>query len=320
MGIDYSGARATPRLDLGVAVMEYIEQADEFIGTNILPIFRTQKQKSVFPAITRESITRDADTRRAARGNYNRDGFSAKDKSYACEEHGLEGALDDSERSMYASDFDAELVTVKITTRRVLQAQEKRIADKLFDTARFNGAALYTDVSANPWDNPDSSVIDQLRTAKAKVRSNCGMLPNALILSSTNIERLKGNKQIVDAIKYTARATDQELRNALADLFGLKYILEGKAIRNTAKEGKSFAGADIWNDDYALVALVVENGQDLSQPGVGRTFLWESDSPENAVVEQYRAEEIRSDVFRVRQHVDENLIDEYFGHLLKVDA
>jgi hypothetical protein len=106
----------------------------------------------------------------------------------------------------------------------------------------------------------------------------------------------------------------------LADLFGLKYVLEGKAVRNSAKEGKAFVSADIWSDDYAMVGLVVENGQDLAQPGLGRTFLWVPDSPENATVEQYRDEGIRSDIFRVRQHVDEMILDEFFGHLLKVDA
>jgi hypothetical protein len=140
------------------------------------------------------------------------------------------------------------------------------------------------------------------------------------VLSSTNIERLKANTEIIDLIKYTARPTDAEVRQALADLFGIKYIFEGKAIRNTAKEGKSFVSGDIWGDDYALVALLAEDGQDLSRPGLGRTFLWVSDSPENAVVEQYRAEEIRSDVFRVRQHVDEVIVDPYFAHLLKIDA
>jgi len=320
MGVEYSGTRAVPRMDLGEAVMEYVEQENEFIGTRVLPIFRTQKQKSVFPAITRESITRDADTKRATRGNYNRDGFSAKDKSYNCQEHGLEGALDDSERAMYETDFNAALVTTKITTRRVLQAQEKRIADVIFSTNTFNGQALYTDNSASPWDSIATKVIDQIRAAKAKVRKNCGIVPNALILSSTNIERLKANTEIVDLIKYTSRPTDAEIRQAFADLFGIKYIFEGKAIRNTAKEGKSFVSGDIWSDNYALVALVAGDGQDLSQPGLGKTFLWVSDSPENAVVEQYRAEEIRSDVFRVRQHVDEMIIDPYFGHLLKIAA
>jgi hypothetical protein len=318
MGVDYAGQRATPRMDLGVAVMEYVEQENEFIGTKVLPIFRTQKQKSVFPAITRESITRDADTKRATRGNYNRDGFSAKDKSYNCQEHGLEGALDDSERAMYASDFDSEIVTTKITTRRVLQAQEKRIADILFDTGVFTGSALYTDNSGNPWSNIATKVIKQIRDAKAKIRANCGIMPNALIMSSTNIERLKANTEIVDLIKYTSRPTDAEVRTALADLFGIKYIFEGKAIRNTAKEGKPFVSGDIWSDVYALLGLIMTDGQDLSQPGIGRTFLWVSDSPENAVVEQYRAEEIRSDIFRVRQHVDEMVLDPYFAHLLKV--
>lgn len=320
MGVDYSGVRAVPRMDLGAAMMEYVEQENEFIGTKVMPIFKTQKQKSVFPAITRESITRDADTKRASRGNYNRDGFSAKDKSYNCQEHGLEGALDDSERAMYASDFDAELVTSKITTRRVLQAQEKRVADALFDTSVFTGSSLYTDKSSEPWDNAATDAIKYVRDVKAKVRANCGMIPNSLIMSTTNIERLKSLTVVKDAIKYTARLTDAEVRNALADLFGVKYIFEGKAIRNTAKEGKVFSSADIWSDDYVLVALVAESSEDLSQPCIGRTFLWESDSPENAVVEQYRAEEIRSDIFRVRQHVDEVLIDSYFGHLLKVDA
>jgi len=106
------------------------------LARRFLPIFQTKKKASIFPAITRESITREADTKRAPRGNYNRDSFQAKDRQYACEEHGLEGPLDDSEREMYATDFDAELTTVQIVTRRVLQAQEKRMPQK-FLTPQF---------------------------------------------------------------------------------------------------------------------------------------------------------------------------------------
>ena len=39
MGVEYSGTHAKPRLELGVAVMEYVEQAKEFIGSFCLPIF-----------------------------------------------------------------------------------------------------------------------------------------------------------------------------------------------------------------------------------------------------------------------------------------
>jgi len=284
-----------------------------------LPIFPTKKKASIFPAITRESITRDADTKRAPRGNYNRDSFQAKDRQYNCEEHGLEGPLDDSEREMYSSDFDAELTTVQIVTRRVLQAQEKRIASAVFDTTTFSGSDLFTDYSAEPWDNGSSDVIAQVREVREKVRKNCGMDPGTLIMSKANIDRLLANSGIKGAIQYVARLTEAEILNALADILGVKKIVVGKGIYNSAKEGKAFKGADIWSDDFAMVAVIGE-GQRLSDPSMGRTFLWTADSPENATVEQYRDDAARSDIFRVRQHVDEIIIDPYFAHLMKVDA
>ena len=320
MAIDYTGTLAKPRLELGAAVMEFVEQEDEFIGTKALPIFGTRKQKAVFPAITRASITRNADTKRAARGDYNRDGFEAKDKEYSCVEYGLEGALDDTERALYQTEFNAELTTVKTITRRLQQAQEKRVANLLFNTSTFAGSSLYTNYDSTPWDDITTDVIAQVRAAKEKVRRNCGMMPNTLIMSTTNMDRLKANSAIIDRIKYTARPTDAEVTRALADLLGIKNILEGKAVHNTKLEGSSgFEGADIWSDDYAMVAVIAD-GQDLSLPGIGRTFLWQEDSPDNAVVEQYREEKKRCDVFRVRHYVDENIIDPYFGHLMKVDA
>ena len=316
---EYQGTRAIPRLELGEAALEFIAAQDEFIGSRVLPIFPTKKKAGIFPAITRESITRDADTKRAPRGNYNRDSFQAKDRQYGCEEHGLEGPLDDSEREMYATDFDAELTTVQIVTRRVLQAQEKRVAAKVFNTTTFSGTKLFTDFSAEPWDNASSDVIAQIREVREKVRKNCGMDPGTLLMSKANIDRLLANAGIKGAIQYVARLTEAEILNALADILGVKKILVGKGIYNTAKEGKPFQGADIWSDDYAMVAVIGE-GQRLADPSVGRTFLWTADSPENATVEQYRDNPARSDIFRVRQHVDEIVIDPYFAHLMKVDA
>lgn len=317
MGVDYSGSRAVPRLDLGEATLEFTQQQNEFIGTQVLPIFQTKKKSSIFPAITRESITREADTKRAPRGNYNRDGFSAKDKQYNCEEFGLEGVLDDGERTLYSTDFDAELTTVQIITRRVLQAQERRVAGLMFNTAIFTGAQLYTDNSATPWTNASTDVIAQVRAIREKVRANSGIDPSTLIFSKANLDRLLNNSVIKDCIKYVARLTEAEILNALADVLGVKNILIGRGIYNTAKEGKTFVNGDIWNTSYAMVAVIGDPNR-LSDPSVGRTFLWASDSPENATVEQYRDDASRSDIFRVRQHVDEIVIDPYFAHLMKV--
>jgi len=318
-GVNYSGTRAVPRLELGAALEEFRSQESDFISTKVFPIFRSNKKEAKFSAITRESLAQIADTKRAARGGYNRGSIGAKDKSFACEENGFEMPLDDSERSLYANDFDAEFAAVKAAQGIIQRNQEARIAAALFNTSTFTGSALYTDISSSaPFATIGSNVLGAIRTAKGKVRANCGIDPNALVISATNRDRLLANTDIITRIQYTARATDQEILRAFSDLFGVKYVFIANAIKNSAKEGKDFASADIWSSLYAMLAVVVENGQDLTQPGVGRTFLWTEDAPENVTVESYREDAIRSDVFRVRQHTDEVLIDANFGHLLKV--
>jgi hypothetical protein len=320
MGIEQSGTRTNPRLDLGVAFMEFVAAQSYFIGVSALKMFKTQVQKGIFAAITRECLTRNLDTKRAKRSGYNREGLITEDVSFACEEHGLEGALDDSERALYASDFDGELNITLQVAHLLLLAQEVRIAASLFNTTTWTGAALYTDNSSAPWDAAATDIIGQVNAAKEIVRANTGMVPNALILSETNKNRILSNTDIKARIQYVARVTEAEILNSLADLLGLKHILIGKAVKNTANKGKAFSGSDVWSDDYAMVALVAENEGNLAEPSVGRSLLWTADSPENTTVEQYRDDEIRSDVFRVRQNVDELVIDKYFAHLMKVDA
>lgn len=319
--IEQSGTRSTPRIDLGMAFMEYIAKQGDFIGIQALRLFRTPEQKGVFPAITRECLTRSLNTKRAKRSGYNRDGIITEDVSYECEEHGLEGALDDGERKLYAKDFDAELNTVQQTGQLLLLAQEIRLATALFNTTTWTGSGLYTDNSSAPWDAAASDVIGQVLAAKEKVRAATGMSPNAVIFGETNRIRLMGNTAIKAAVQATMTLSGEEaLTNALKLLFGVKYVLIGKAVKNTANKNKDFSGSDVWSDDYAMVALIAENENNLAEPCVGRSMLWTPDSPENATVEQYREESIKSNIYRVRQNVDELVIDKYFAHLMKVDA
>lgn len=320
MGVEQSGTRGTPRADLGAAFMEYVDQQPLLIGTKVAPILRVQEKKASFAAITRECLTRDVETKRKPNGKYNREGIITEDIDYSCEEHGLEGALDDGQRRLYEKDFDAELVTTQQIANLLLLVQERRWASALFDTSVFTGAALYTDVSGAPWDAVGSDAIGQVKAGREKVRQNCGLEPTDLIISKTNLDRLTANTAIRAAIQYVARITEAEIINALADILGVKRIRVGQAIRNTANKGKTFAGADVWSDDYALLAVVAEDAQNLSQPGIAKTVLWIEDSPENVMVEEYRDESARSDIFRVRNQVDEKVIDPYFGHLLKVDV
>lgn len=319
MATNYSGTYAAPRLDLGVAFMEHLADMKEFIGSQCLPFFKTPKRAASFSAITRETLLQDANALREARGNYNRINFGAKDKSFSCEEFGLEQVVDDVERALYASDFDAEDAATKVTARALMQQYEARVAAAVFNTTTWTGATLFTDVSGAPWDTAGSAVIAPTLAAKEKVRVLTGMVPNAMIISEMQVQNLLKNTEIKNQFPGAPLITLEMLRSSLASIFGLQKLIVGGAVKNSAKEGQAFSGADIWTDDYALVACVADEGAPLTTPCIGRTFLWTQDSPTDIVMEMYREEQSRGDVVRARHHLDEVIIDPSFGHLLKID-
>lgn len=321
--VDYAGSYATPRLDLGQALWEFRDGPMDFVATRCLPVFSTPKKAASFSALTRAMLMQSADTKRAPRGGYNRIDTGAKDLSYSCDNHGLEGLVDDSERELYRSDFDHEMATAWTVDRAVRLAQEQRVSALLFNTTTWTGASLYTDVSAAPWTTAGSDVIGQIADAKELVRQNTGMKANAVIFNESNLQELLRNTGIIARFPGAGdqRAITPELLKAnLALIFDVEQVIIAPSTYNSAEENESqtVTVTDVWSSTYAMVARIAPQGSPLSTPGLGRTMLWQPYSPELFTVESYREEQTESDVIRVKHHVDEVVYDEYFAHLLKV--
>lgn len=317
MAIRYQ-SYARPRLDLGQAFIEAATSPSRFIGTRALRVFRSPVKSGTFSKINRESLLRDRAVLRASGANYNRDVFEAEDDTFTCKEYGFEVPLGDDERALYASDFDAERAAMMLAADVLLMQQERRIATALFNTTTWTGAALTTDVSAQPWDTASSPVVDHVIDAKDKVRQLTGMMPNALIIGQAQFNNLFKNDDLIGRLQNTVIPTIDQLQSYMARIFGVDMILVGAAVRNSASEDGTFVAADVWSATYAMVA-VVATGDSMSTPCLGRTVLWTPDSPENATVEEYRDEPTRSTIFRVRQTTHEKVIDASFAHLLKID-
>ena len=147
------------------------------------------------------------------------------------------------------------------------------------------------------------------------------MLPNALICNTTNIGRLLQNTTISARFPGAPLVTREMLRNALASIFGLDTIIECGAVYNSAKEGKTFTGANVWSNLYAGVARVCKSA-DLSEAGVGRTLRWTGVAGGGISMEvsTYRSPSNDSDVVHVREYVDELILGAGYMHLMKIAA
>ena len=299
------------RPDLGMAVMEYLEEGVMgFIGLEIMPLFPTSKQSATYPVIPKEALLSVPDVSRAPRGKYNRGDWTYERGKFATAEKGWEEPVDDSERSLFDQEAPgmADFVATRRAINHILRGQEKRIANKIFNPSAFTAHAVSTE-----WDTGETAKpISDVNDGRAAFRTQCGMLPDALIISYTTYQNLKECDQIVNRLKYTFPGIDinRMTSEQLAAVFDVPRVLIGGSVYNSAKKNKTASISDFWDREYAALVRI-GNGPDLTQPCVGRTFLWTEDSRENAIVEEYREENIRSDVFRVRHNVDEAYMRSY---------
>lgn len=323
LGVDQATYNA-PRIGAGQAFMETQFPGlpgMDLIADLVLPMFPSQVKAANYPKITRESILSTPDAKRSSKSGYNRVNFGAEDGSFSCEEFGLEAQLGDDERALYVNDFDAEAVSISFVRGLLALAREIRVAALVFNTTTWAGASLYTDYSSSgPWATVATDIIAQIVAARNASRALTGVEPDTLIVGPTNLGNLIANTGIKAKFPGAAVVSEEMIRQNLAAVLGISKLYVGKAVKNTKPTGATaFSGSDVWTG-YAMVCKTPSMANSLAEPCVGRSILWAADSPSEPVIEQYREEATRSDVFRVRHSLDEIVIDASFGHLLKTVA
>jgi hypothetical protein len=298
------------RPDLGAAVSEFVEGPQVgYIGLEVMPVFRTSKESASYPVIPKEALLKLQETSRAPRAAYKRGDWEYERGYYTTNEQGWEEPLDDTERELF--DQEAEGEADRVATARawnhIMRGQEKRIADTVFNATNFSANSV-----SNEWDKYSSTSADPVGDVKDGIiafKNQCGMLPDALVINYTTYHDISRCAKVQDLLKYTFPGIDLNNLESpqLARLFGIPRVIVAGAIYDSAGMGQDASISDIWSYEYAAL-VKIGSGPDITQPCVGRTFLWLEDSPQNPVVEQYREENRRSDIFRVRHYVGEQLI------------
>lgn len=296
------------RPDLGQVVQEFTEGPQMgFIGLEVMPVFRTGIQAGIYPVIPKEALLKISPTDRAPRASYQRGDWTYERGTFSTAEQGWEEPLDDVEKALFNQEApgEAERVSTQRAWNKIMRAQEKRIADTIFNTTNFTAHGVSTEWNTYATADPVGDVKDGI----VAFQNQCGMLPDVLIISFTTFHDLPRVAKVQDLLKYTYPGIDlANMTSAiLAQLFGVPRVLVAGSVYDSAGKGQDASITNIWSYEYAMLAKVA-SGQDITEPCVGRTFLWTEDSPMNPIVESYRDDGIRSDVYRVRHHVNEQLI------------
>jgi hypothetical protein len=309
------------RTDLSILAMAELDLAasrEGFIGKQVFPISFVGLQAASPGKIPIEALLAEADTQRSAGSGYARSNFKFATWSYATQEHGKEEVVDDRQAAMYRNEVDALMYAVERSRDVVLRNFERRVAAAVFDSATWTGAALTTAVATEWSTKATAAPIDNVLAAAAKVRLNCGMTPNTLILGWTAWQNLRECAQILDRIRYGGAPSldvSKVGQAAVAQILGLNQILVGGAVKNSANPGQTASLADCWDDEYAMVAYI-DPSPDLARPTLGKTIIWTEEGSPDGIVETYRDETVRGEVVRFRWDSDEVVMYAECGHLL----
>lgn len=312
---------ATLRPDLAGSLMEFDLAMDRmgFIGHRVFPVFETAKKSGTFGKIPIEQLLQSPDTLRAPGSGYARGKFKFSPTSFACEEHGYEEPVDDTESEMYREYFDAELVSTQRALDAVLRNAEIRIAAKVFDAATWTGGSLTTAVT-NEWDDhANATPAADVLAAALKVYAASGLWPNALVVNIKVRKHLAHCAEIVDKAKsqgFMDVRPGKMNDAAIAAALDIEELIVAGSPKNTANQSATASISPIWSDEYAMVCRVARTN-DIKEPCIGRTLHWGMDGSQvGGTVESYREEQIRSDVIRCRHDVDEVALHVESSHLL----
>ncbi len=317
-----SSSLATQRPDLAGSLVEFNLAMDRqgFIGLQVAPVLEVAKQAGNFGRIPLAQLLQHPQVDRAPGAGYNRRHWKFVPDTYQTLERGEEEPVDDREATMYREYLDAEEFAAARAYDAVLRAQEVRCAALFYDPTRWTGSDLATGIT-HEWDDASNAVpINDVEAAVRKVWANSGIWPDTLIVNRLQFRNLRQCTQILNRISASGagsgiKATDVTLA-MLSAVFDLPKIRVAGGAQNTANEGADAAISQIWSDEYAMVCKTADT-RDVREPCIARTFHWDEDgSVIGGAIEEYREEQSRSKIIRVRHDVGEKVMYTEMGHLL----
>lgn len=304
------------RPDLGQVLYEYMFNPLGFQMRRALPIFRTPEKSAQYPAVKKEGFVKLPEKMvRAPRTAYVRDELEFEMKDYTTEDRGLEMPLDDTERKQYRNLIDAEIVITEAIGAKMLRKHEIAGTTLLTDTDSFENAAASKKWSQRIDCDPRSDV----KAAAKKIRDATGIEADSVILSKTSFEDILDCAAFLDQCKGVLvpqlMSQDEQVAMVAKYLSVRKVIIIGE-VKDTSKNPRSSVITDIWPSTMVMVAKTADSPENLREACVGRTFLWEEESPDMLVMESYRDEGIRSDIYRGRGYMKEKIVCAELGKLI----
>ena len=288
-------------------INEAVNEVDrqEFVGTRILPVQGSDTQTGKYVLIKGNQFDNDISKPRAAGANFATTSGEYESASFECVEYGVENSLDDLDLANAQTDalYDIATATANQLADDLMVGHELRVASAL-SGASFNSTAATAAMSAASTATPIKDINDAV-----------------MRLNGNGIFR--GIQVVMEASLYQEMLQTDDMRN-LINGSGTMYLATGQVSQivgvddiiicntryNSAMKGQTRSGTKVWPTTSYYVASLATGP--FSNGGIGRTLAYNARGGQ-FVSETYRTEQPPASVVRVRNCVDEIIINANAG-------
>lgn len=283
---------------------------DRFLWDKIAPSKESTEQSGTYFIYTRDYwFRRGTRAERAATAPYERVDYGVATDTFKAAEYGFEKALSDVVKNASQTPESLEVRDNQFLTNLIQLELEIQVAAAAFITGVW-GTSTNPTTQWSDFDNSDP--ITDIEVGKRTIRRNTGSVDGlVLFIGALCWESLKEHPLLLDKYKYTQKGILTE--ELVAAALGVGEIVVGDSVQNTAAEGQTYVGADIWTDN---ALLLIRNNPGLLVPNGATTFVWNERGNVPWAAETYREEPIRSDVQRVFSHWDVEIVSAQHGYML----
>lgn len=284
---------------------------ERYYWDQIAPPVEVSEQTGTYFTWTRDFWFRREDgAERPASGGYTRLGVGVSTSTYEAREYGYEELVFDVIRAASQTPESLDNIAVQHLSETIQIELEKQVQAAGFVTGVWGTTSTLS--GTNQWsDYGNSDPIADIDTAKRTVRRNTGKNPTDMHIGALTWEVLKEHPLILDKYKHTQTGIMSE--ELVAAALGMSTLTVGTSVENTAAEGATFVGADIWPDSALLFVKTPTPG--LMQPNGMYTFIWNEKGNFPWASEQYREEQTRADVHRTFSHWDTQITASQYGYI-----
>ncbi len=312
----------------------YIQDETNFVADRVFPNIPVTKQSDRYYVYSRADFNRDEMEERAPGTESSGNGYDLDNTpTYYAPVYAFHKDVNDQVRANSDSVLSPDRDATIFATQKALIKRERLFASKYFGPGIWEFGKIGVTVVADDateflqWDDPASTPIEDVRTAKRTVQEGTGFKPNIGLAGKRVYDTLIDHPDIVDRVKYGQTPGKPAMANVntLAQLFELDEILVMEAVVNTGAKGASFADSQakesmsfIGGDHFLLAYRARTPG--LMVPSAGYTFSWSGWFGATATghrIKRFRMEHLESDRIEIQMAFDQKVIGADLGFLFE---